>query len=1485
MAGVTQWIINYTRHKSQKRKVYHEGKIVLECCNTNQRKVLLYDDFGKLLDYRFLRNNEEVEIGKSLEFDSSLVEIYDTIEKEPCSLGINNEQKEIPLTKKGFLHKGVRECPIFPRVKVVEETKKLGQQFNQGEVNMKDSNLEEWHVVYTKQKKQKMKKYNDGVLRLLVLGARQRQVILLTEDGKVLEKRYFNCQEDIESNCTLEFEEYLVDVGEPKVCQTVSKTSVTSSNEAISIFDAGPSKADNTLIWSSKDVSAQYAKDLENNTFRKDIHERSKIGLDCNKHMDNGKTDREPIRTVNQILTVLKMPKKDKIHDAPIANPIPECSISPKIAECFVPNIFEETSKQGAQSEYSYKERVPEYDVNNEGSSLESGKGIHVDKRLSQGSSMESVKSISFPTIKSVKRSIRRFQAPTIEFSSSIHHLVFPEINAVQKFRQAFIPKTFTSLSAYRHIMSSAVYDEINLTLFDIGNEFHKAKQRISHLNKQSPLCEHGRGRLQSVKKDGPNKGRLFYGCPLQVESCLFTWADKRKVEIDNSERFDDWSTDEMEHAFSCFHVDLYTNCEMFTRKVGNSFSKKRRHVEYENGEEVFAHNKASTYLKLGSSRNHKRSSHSKGDLWIISSNINFSKERREDFLIFAVSDYHGPSSDGILEVVRLGGKPQNLPVKKAFSLHGPCIQSELTWLNILRDMHTPSMPLLPLLLQPYKNPTQIFSNIEVEKLADQFIAKYNLNEDQAKAVHLVAKWFRKSSDTNSGMLSSEPEICLIHGIFGSGKSYLLTVIVIFLTSVSKRWNGQKMRILISAATNVAIDRVLTGLLELGFNDFIRVGSIKKIARNIFPYSVYATSDANYVEDIALKEMQERLKEASSYEKLEIEEEIKSLRNGKMAHRREKLKDGKVVGVTCYSTINPILKGNKFQICILDECAQIPEPLSLLPLSQFGCLKLIAVGDPTQLPPALLGGSDLCDSKNTETTGDGIRHGKNFSFERYENESEGSASFHDLRRSLFVRLVEMGYEPIMLRTQYRCHPRLIHVPNELFYGGRIMNGCREIDRPPLLPGLPPLLFWDTCTHGNEVKDSFKSYSNLYEAKIACELINMMLENGIPGCSIGVIVLYKSQASLVQELLFQGCHLKGGKICRSKSSKVSENKQLGTSKVCKDGNPEKDRNVVEDVQISTVDAFQGMEKNIIILSCCRTNGLGFLLSPNRLNVALTRSRHHLIVVGKASNLNSSPMWKIFLSDAASGSGSYISTSPLGLEVVIDSMRKHISGKNGSHRESVSHLTSIEEQTNSNKTPDVDVLNALQIQFDNEEKSTTQIGDALHASDLLQGVAGEDDDSHLCVNNDIDMTDLVESGCASLINNYHDDLQRSDVGQSQTAHADSMECAHANEDRSDFKCGETEKFVLSDATAGLLKTGPMSDFGIACIERLDRDYLPQVKQAEGDCKLIYGSASFASEQCRNDFGREYEHEAKDSDGDDASGKCNDVAPNSNLGLFTD
>ncbi|KAH9287621.1 hypothetical protein KI387_031738, partial [Taxus chinensis] len=411
---------------------------------------LIYDDCRNLLDYRFLRNFEEVEIGKSLEFDSVLVEICDTIAKESCFPDINTERRQIQI------------------IKVVEATKKLGLHVNQSEVDMKDANSKEWHVVYTKQKKQKMKKYIDGILKLLVLGAWKRQVILSTEDGKILEKRYLNCQEDVKSNCRLEFEEYLVEVGEPKVCQTVSESCVTSSNEIISTFDGCPSiesKAGNAMTLISKDVSSRCPKDLENNTFRKDIIERSNIGPDHKKHKDGEKVHIEPIRTVNQILTILKKPiiSKDNIYDAPVFNPVLRCSTSLTIEESFFPNILNETSKQGVRSEYPFKESVSKDDGNEEGGSLKAGQGIHSEKPPSQGSSMESVKSLLIPTTNSLKYSRRHFIAPAVEINASVQHLVFPETNAVQKFRQVLIPNKFASLASYRHIMSSVVYNEINL--------------------------------------------------------------------------------------------------------------------------------------------------------------------------------------------------------------------------------------------------------------------------------------------------------------------------------------------------------------------------------------------------------------------------------------------------------------------------------------------------------------------------------------------------------------------------------------------------------------------------------------------------------------------------------------------------------------------------------------------------------------------------------------------------------------------------------------------------------------------------------------------------------------------------------------------------------------------------------------------------------------------------------------------------------------
>ena len=85
-----------------------------------------------------------------------------------------------------------------------------------------------------------------------------------------------------------------------------------------------------------------------------------------------------------------------------------------------------------------------------------------------------------------------------------------------------------------------------------------------------------------------------------------------------------------------------------------------------------------------------------------------------------------------------------------------------------------------------------------------------------------------------------------------------------------------------------------------------------------------------------------------------------------------------------------------------------------------------------------------------------------------------------------------------------------------------------------------------------------------------------------------------------------------------------------------------------MQVSTVDAFQGAERDIVLVSACRTEALGFITCPRRLNVALTRSRHHLVVVGKASNLTRHRGWANII-DACQGFPNKIETIVASSEV--------------------------------------------------------------------------------------------------------------------------------------------------------------------------------------------------------------------------------------------
>lgn len=164
----------------------------------------------------------------------------------------------------------------------------------------------------------------------------------------------------------------------------------------------------------------------------------------------------------------------------------------------------------------------------------------------------------------------------------------------------------------------------------------------------------------------------------------------------------------------------------------------------------------------------------------------------------------------------------------------------------------------------------------------------------------------------------------------------------------------EKPRILVSSATNVAIDTILMGLLERGFQDFARVGCLKRIAKPVLKYTLRESSDEDKIEKESLRDLNEMLKGTRDAADIrQINAAIAECRAGKVRDLRRKLGKIRVVGVTCASSGRDALVGQRFDVCILDESSQFIEPLSLLPLSRFQSKVLIAAGDPMQLPPTI----------------------------------------------------------------------------------------------------------------------------------------------------------------------------------------------------------------------------------------------------------------------------------------------------------------------------------------------------------------------------------------------------------------------------------------------------------------------------------------------------------------------------------------------------
>lgn len=267
--------------------------------------------------------------------------------------------------------------------------------------------------------------------------------------------------------------------------------------------------------------------------------------------------------------------------------------------------------------------------------------------------------------------------------------------------------------------------------------------------------------------------------------------------------------------------------------------------------------------------------------------------------------------------------------------------------------------------------------------------------------------------------------------------------------------------------------------------------------------------------------------------------------------------------------------GVKFDTVIVDEACQCTELSAIIPL-RYGGKRCIMVGDPNQLPPTVL---------------------------------SGAASNFGYNQSLFVRM-EKNSSSYLLDVQYRMHPAISKFPSAEFYNGRLKDGP-DVEILNIRPWhknapLTPYRFFDIVTGKESQNAKSMSYVNMEEIRVAIELVENLVnkyerELDFSG-KIGVISPYKEQAMTMRRQF------------RS---------HFGAS-------------IAQYVDFNTIDGFQGQEKEIIIISCVRADdsktSVGFLRDFRRMNVALTRAKTSMWILGHQKSLVKNKLWRNLITDA-------------------------------------------------------------------------------------------------------------------------------------------------------------------------------------------------------------------------------------------------------------
>jgi ATP-dependent RNA/DNA helicase IGHMBP2 len=435
--------------------------------------------------------------------------------------------------------------------------------------------------------------------------------------------------------------------------------------------------------------------------------------------------------------------------------------------------------------------------------------------------------------------------------------------------------------------------------------------------------------------------------------------------------------------------------------------------------------------------------------------------------------------------------------------------------------------------------------------------------------------------------------VALVHGPPGTGKTRVLVEVV-------RQAVARGERVLCTAASHAAVDHLVEQLARAGL-DVLRIGHPARLAEATAGLGLDARLEGSDVWALA---RQWSAQARALFRKLDAKrargtlgrDEAGTLRQEAKGYLRDARKQldlkrktlvasARIVAVTAAGADVSALRGERFDVAVVDEATQCVDPLLLIPLGM--ATRAVLAGDPLQLPPTVV---------DEEAARLGL----------------GTTAFERLAR-------RDDHAAVLLVRQHRMHADIMAFPSARCYGGKLVAAAEVAHwRLEDLPGVRadptrdrPLVLIDAAGAGwQEERDSAVagqrgSVANPEAALRVVREVERLVSRGVPPEAIAVLTPYDAQRRLL-------------------TGRLGELRARG-------------------LEVDTIDAFQGRERPAVVVDLVRSNDageVGFLADTRRLNVALTRAQRLLLIVGDSATVGQHPFYAALL-EAIEARGRWLS----------------------------------------------------------------------------------------------------------------------------------------------------------------------------------------------------------------------------------------------------